>query len=53
MCLIERKEREEWKWSKEIIEEVQSFKYLGFTFNKKGNYNDYMRELVKKDRLAV
>lgn len=29
------------------------FKYLGFTFNKKGNYTDHIKEIGKKGRLAV
>jgi len=42
----ERKER--WKWGNKEIEKIQNFKYLGFTFNRKGNYKDYIKELVKK-----
>lgn len=42
-----------WKWGKERIEEVKTFKYLGFTFNRKGNYTDHMKEMGRKGRLAV
>ena len=35
------------------IEEVQCFKYLGFTFNRKGDYEDHIIELSKKGRAAV
>ncbi|XP_071580229.1 uncharacterized protein [Temnothorax nylanderi] len=49
-----RKEgKEVWKWGDKYIEEVQSFKYLGFTFNRNGNYKDHIRELMKKGRMAV
>lgn len=43
----ERKEveRKEFRGSK--------FKHLGFIFNKKGNYTDHIKEIVKKGRLAV
>lgn len=47
----ERKETQ--RWCKEKIEEVNEFKYLGFTFNKKGNYEDHIKELGKKGRKAV
>lgn len=47
-----RKEKmERWKWGKEMIEEVQNFKYLGFTFNKNGDYSDHIRDLMRKGRL--
>lgn len=29
---------------KERIEEIGTFKYLGFVFNRKGNYNDHIKE---------
>jgi len=32
---------------------VQTFKYLGFMFNKKGNYKEHIKELVHKGRIAV
>lgn len=35
------------------IEEVQSFKYLGFTFNRNGNYNDHIKELYRKEKMAL
>lgn len=35
------------------IEEVQKFKYLGFVFNRKGDYKDYIKELTRKGRMAV
>lgn len=42
--------KEEWKWKGEKIEEVKNFKYLGFTFNKKGNYKEHIQELkIRKD----
>lgn len=49
-----RKEsKETWKWGKERIEEVQEFKYLGFTFNRKGSYGDHIKELYRKGRIAA
>ena len=27
---------------------MRTFKYLGFTFNREGNYNDHLKELAKK-----
>lgn len=42
--------KEEWKWKGEKIEEVKNFKYLGFTFNRKGNYKEHIQELkIRKD----
>lgn len=39
---------------KEILEKVlQSFKYLGFTFNRKKDYVDYIKKLRCKKRLTV
>lgn len=29
------------------------FKYLGFTFNKEGNYNDHLKKPSRKRRIAV
>jgi len=31
----------------------QTFKYLGFTFNRMGNYKEHIKELVNKGRIAV
>jgi len=45
--------RKIWKWGSKKIEEVKCFKYLGFTFNRKGNYNDHIKELRRKGRLAA
>lgn len=33
----EKKKKEKWKWRNNNIEEIQIFKYLGFTFNRNGN----------------
>lgn len=39
---------------KEILEKVlQSFKYLGFTFNREKNYADYIKKLRCKKRLTA
>lgn len=54
ICNKGRKEKKErWKWRKEYIEEVQTFKYLGFVFNKDGNYKDHIKELCRKGRMAA
>lgn len=49
----EKGEREQWKWGSKEIEEVKSFKYLGFTFNRKGNYTDHIKELKRKERIVA
>lgn len=46
------KERNEiWKWRDKIIQEVQIFKYLGFTFNRKDNYKNHIKDLSGKNRM--
>jgi len=47
----EKKER--WRWKDETIEKVQSFKYLGFIFSRRGNYKEHIKELANKGRIAV
>lgn len=37
--------KEKWKWENKEIEEVQSFKYLCFNFNRKGDYVEHIKEL--------
>jgi len=32
---------------------VQIFKYLGFMFNRKGNYKEHIKKLANKGRIAV
>jgi len=49
-----KKERKEiWKWRDKRIEKVQTFKYLGFILNNKGNYKEHIKELCGKGRRAV
>jgi len=48
-----RKKKEVWKWRNERIEEVQTYKYLGFVLNNKGNYKKYIRELREKGGMAA
>jgi len=45
--------KESWKWRDERIEEVQTFKYLEFMFNRKDNYKEHIKELANKGRIAV
>lgn len=54
VCNRKKKEKmKKWKWDKEVIEEVQNFKYLVFTFNKNGRYKEHIKELARKDRLGL
>lgn len=48
-----KEKREVWKQKKEIIQEVQTIKYLGFIFNKDGNYKEHIKELSRKGRIAT
>lgn len=43
-----RARKEKWVWDDGEIEEVGSFKYLGFTFNRGCDYEDHLRDLEKK-----
>lgn len=36
-----------------MLEEVTSFKYLGFTFNRKGDYADHIKDLRLRGRVAA
>ena len=49
----EKEKKEQWKWEGREIEGVQCFKYLGFTFNRKGDYEDHIIELSRKGRAAA
>lgn len=40
---VSSKKKEKLKWDKEIIEEMECFKYLGFTFNKNSNYKVHIK----------
>lgn len=35
------------------VEEVQEYKYLGFIFNRKGNYVDHIKELCRKGKILA
>ena len=43
----------DWKWEDNNIEEVDSFKYLGFIFNSKCDFKDHIKELKKKGMYAT
>lgn len=45
--------KERWFWETKKIGEVKTFKYLGFTFNTNGNYNNHIKELSRKDKKAA
>jgi len=42
-----------WKWEGKELEEVTNFRYLGFTFSRKGNYEEHIKELEKRGRMAA
>lgn len=42
-----------WKWENKELEEVKLFRYLGFTFNRKGKYKDHIKELERKGKLTT
>lgn len=50
-----RDKKEKWKWRGKEIEEVKCFKYLGFVFNRNGDYAEitHIRELKRKGRIAL
>ncbi|XP_039302249.1 uncharacterized protein LOC120357026 [Solenopsis invicta] len=48
-----RKKKRKWEWGKKEIEEVQTFKYLGFNFNRRRDYDYHIKELRRKGRLAA
>jgi len=53
MLVFNRKKKEKkktWKWGGKRIEEVQTFKYLGFILNNKDNYKEHIKELCRKGR---
>lgn len=49
----ENAKKKKWQWKGKNIEEVGTFKYIGFVFNRKGNYNDYIKEMSRKGKLAM
>lgn len=49
-----RRERNEgWKWKRRNMEEVRTFKHLGFTLNRKDDYTDHIRKARRKGRIAA
>lgn len=49
----EKEKAEKWIWGGEKLEEVKAFKYLGFTFNRKGDVKDHIKALSTKAKLAA
>lgn len=49
----EKEKAEKWIWGGEKLEEVKAFKYLGFTFNRKGDVKDHIKALSTKGTLAA
>jgi len=47
-----KEKKMKWKWGGKEIK-VQNFKYLEFTFNRKGNYKEHIKELAMKGRIAA
>lgn len=48
----EKERKKLWSWKGKRIEKVCYFKYLGLTFNRKGNNTDHIKEMSIKSRLA-
>lgn len=48
-----KKKTDKWVWGNKTIEEVENFKYLGFTFNREGNYVGHIKDLKRKGRIAT
>lgn len=48
-----KEKKEDWIWKGEKIEEVKSFKYLGFTFSRKKDYSEHIKDLYRKDKVAA
>lgn len=48
-----RERKEVWKWEGKEMEEAKNFKYLGFMFNRKGDYGEHIKELKIKGRIAA
>ena len=48
-----RSKKERWIWEGKELEEVRCFKYLGFTFNREGNYKDHIKDVQKKGMTAA
>ncbi|KYN30224.1 hypothetical protein ALC57_00314, partial [Trachymyrmex cornetzi] len=42
-----------WKWKEEVIEEVKEIKYLGYTLQKNGGTEKYIKERIKKATVAM
>lgn len=40
--------KDKWFYDGKELEEVNLFKYLGFTFNKEGSYKNHIKDLIKK-----
>ena len=45
--------KEIWKWERNNNEEVDNFKYLGFTFNSNCSYKEHIRDLKRKGIYAA
>jgi len=41
------------EWEDKRIEEVQTYKYLGFVLSNKGNYKEHIRKLRGKGGMAA
>jgi len=44
---------ENWKWRGAKLDKVQAFKYLGYMFNRKGNYKEQLEKLRRKGRITA
>jgi len=48
-----KEKKEEWRWKGREIEEVQCFKYLGVTLDKKGEFREHIKELERKGKRVM
>jgi len=56
LIIFNSKGKNKWervKWRNKEIETVTKFKYLGFTFNRKCDYTDHIRDICRKGRIAA
>lgn len=47
------RQRKHWWWGNEEIEEVKTFGYLGYVFNKANNASDHIKERMRKAQAVL
>ncbi|XP_011171243.2 uncharacterized protein LOC105203974 [Solenopsis invicta] len=56
MLVVNRKRKEgteKWKWGEKMIEEIKSFKYLGYVLNGNGNSKEHVKKLCGKGKIVA